>query len=141
MSSSEARGLLFSAGLEATPHRLWVLERVLAAGQALAAPELLEQAGQEQGMNKVTLYRILDLLAAHGLLARSAGPERSFLYCAGGGHGGRAGTHGHFRCTSCGRTFCLTLGRDVFDPEALAQLPMRVERIGITLEGVCDACG
>ena len=139
--SGNAGDLLFTAGLESTPHRLWVLERVLAAGEPVAAPGLLEQAEQEQGMNKVTLYRILDLLAAHGLLARSAGPERSFLYCAGGGHGGETGTHGHFRCTSCGRTFCLTLGREIFDTKALVMLPMRVERIGITLEGVCDACG
>lgn len=140
MSIPDARGLLFAAGLDPTPHRQWVLERLLAEGRALAAPDLLEEAERTQGMNKVTLYRILDLLAAHGLLARSPGPERSFLYCAGGGM--EKGTHGHFRCTRCGRTYCLTLDREVFDPAALsASVPMRVERIGITLEGVCEACG
>ena len=135
MSVPDARSLLFAAGLDPTPHRQWVLERLLDAGRALAAPELLDQAGGTQGMNKVTLYRILDLLAAHGLLSRSAGPERSFLYCAGGGMDGSVsgGTHGHFRCTRCGRTYCLTLPRAALDPDALAaSMPMRLERIGIT---------
>ncbi len=142
MSRNDARSLLFAAGLDPTPHRTWVLENLLAAGRAMAAPEMLEQAADRQGMNKVTLYRILDLLAAHGLLSRSAGPERAFLYCAGnGGSGGEEGTHAHFCCTRCGRTFCLTLPSAVLDAGALrAALPMQVERIGVTLEGVCDAC-
>lgn len=130
---------LTDAGLEATPHRCLVLETLTAAGRALGAPELLEALGK--AMNKVTLYRILDVLVAAGVLLRSSAGDRAFRYClaTGGcacGHG-----HGHFVCTACGAVECLDLAALPVDCSSLGRLLGRqVRHVELRVEGLCPAC-
>jgi len=139
MTVEDTRAALRSAGLSATPHRLWVLALLEHAGRALSAPEILERAQSEQAMNKVTLYRILDLLAAKGLVAKSLGHDRSALYCLGERRTETA--HGHFHCSGCGRALCLEIGAPALDLAALrASLPMRLDEISLNLFGRCPAC-
>lgn len=129
-----AETLLRQAGVEPTPRRLAVLAVLLAAGRALAPREIL--AGlSDQGalMNKVTLYRVLDLFVERGLTERHSSGDRSFRYCAAA----RSGHH-HFYCLRCGAMRCL-------DP-SLVQLRIAgldgaaVTRLELRLDGVCPAC-
>lgn len=139
MTAKGTHAALRAAGLSATPHRLWVLALLEQAGRALSAPEILERAQSEQAMNKVTLYRILDLLAEKGLVAKSLGHDRSALYCLGERHTKTA--HGHFHCSGCGRALCLEIGAPALDLAALrAALPMRLDEISLNLFGRCPAC-
>ena len=130
-----ADDLLSKAGIRVTPHRRAVLRAVLDAAGAVTAPELEQGLSRgEPGMNRVTLYRTLDLLAEAGVLRRTNGPNRTYQYCLGHGHG-------HFHCRKCGRTQCLDPAR--LNPALLlAGLPERVEveEVDIRLDGLCAAC-
>lgn len=146
----EARALLASAGIRPTTNRLAVLAAVLAAPGAVTAPEL--EAGLTNHMNRVTLYRTLDLFAEQGVLLRTQGSERTFQYCRGRGHG-------HFHCRCCGRTQCVELALpqngSAINPLALAlhlapglnleasgpkAVGGRIEAVDIRLDGICRDC-
>ncbi|HEX2530352.1 MAG TPA: transcriptional repressor [Burkholderiaceae bacterium] len=65
------------------------------------------------GMDRVTLYRALDCLVGAGLAHKIAGDDRVFRYSAGTEHANCKDSmhamqqHGHFKCTSCAKVFCL----------------------------------
>jgi Fur family ferric uptake transcriptional regulator len=129
--------MLARGDLAATPRR----RRVVAALQAAARPvtplELLETETLREGLNRVTLYRILDLLVEHGVATRHNAGERAFRYCLRDGPSG----HAHFTCVRCGVTQCLdsaplSAGLD----EMIARLPMRVETVELRFGGVCEVC-
>lgn len=144
MAFLDAGAHLKHFGLPPTAHREEVV-RALAAGRGPQTPQDLLEALAGR-MNRVTLYRILDLLVQHGVATRHNAGERAFRYClAGGGpHGGlQAGKlgHAHFHCTSCGRTTCLDVPALSLDlARACAGLPMRVDMAECSLSGVCEGC-
>lgn len=134
----DAAELLGACGLAVTPNRLCVLRALEGASRPQTPQELLAGlAGLGARMNRVTLYRILELLVERGVAARHNAGERAFRYCLGmGAHG-----HSHFHCTRCGATQCLEPG--LLEPglsRLLSGLPMQVELAGITLGGVCENC-
>jgi len=129
---------LKQCGLAATPNRLCVLRALDGASRPQTPQELLAVlAGLGARMNRVTLYRILELLVERGVAARHNAGERAFRYCLGrGAHG-----HSHFHCTRCGATQCLE--PRLLEPglsRLLSGLPMQVELAGITLGGICEGC-
>ena len=129
---TSSRELLQHVGLEANANRTLVLDAVLAAQTALTPAQLLDILGP--AMNKVTLYRILELLVEHQAIERHSGAGRAYHYCAGQGHG-------HFHCTRCGRMHCLTLPESTEALRALASSPMgRVDAVEVRLDGVCQNC-
>ena len=69
----DARARLEHAGLEATPRRIAVLKALAALPHAPAAQELLGAVRRTTRMDKVTLYRTLDLLVEAGILQRHSG--------------------------------------------------------------------
>jgi Fur family ferric uptake transcriptional regulator len=126
------RQRLAERGLEPTRNRTLVLDAVLQAEHTVTPPELLATLGR--AMNKVTLYRILDLLVERGLIERHSGAGRAYHYCSGSGHG-------HFHCTRCGRMRCLHLPEGTLDMALLAQAAGgSVESVELRLDGVCDEC-
>lgn len=129
---SQPAKLLAAAGLEATANRTLVLGSVRKAKSALTPPELLEML--HGAMNKVTLYRILDLLVEHGLIERHSGAGRAYHYCTGRGHG-------HFHCTRCGKMLCLNQPEAAINMDRLSHHPLgRVDAVEIRLDGVCEQC-
>ncbi|OGR38260.1 MAG: hypothetical protein A2051_13455 [Desulfovibrionales bacterium GWA2_65_9] len=137
----DARELLERCGVSATENRLLVLRALSGADhpQTSQTPQTpLELLAQLSGrMNRVTLYRILDLLVERGVAARHNAGERAFRYCLGQGVAG----HSHFHCTRCGQTQCLD--SRLLEPglsRILSGLPMRVEMAEVTLGGVCEGC-
>ena len=135
---------LESCGVPVTANRLLVLRALAGAAHPLTPQELLAgqtgltgRTGLAGRMNRVTLYRILDLLVERGAVARHSGGERSFRYCLGRGAAG----HSHFHCTRCGATQCLD--SRTLEPglsRLLSSLPMRVDMAEVTLGGVCESC-
>jgi Fur family ferric uptake transcriptional regulator len=131
--------LLESSGLGRTTNRLRVLEVIGNSPHPLSAQEVLEALMQTQDINRVTVYRILDLLVDKKLLERISAGDRSFRY-------GLAPSvnhlpHSHFYCNECGVMECL-------DPECI-NLNMEslerkfqglIERVEVRFDGVCETC-
>ena len=141
---------LQARGLEPTPLRLAVLGRLLACPTPLSAPELLAQIQAERPINKVTLYRILDLLVTEELVLRHSAGERALRYCASG-HGEGSGQdpqalgppplHCHFHCTRCGGMQCLPPPEPCPDLGPLTRSAAgSVQRVEIRLDGLCASC-
>lgn len=134
---SRAAQLLHAAGVRATRKRAQVLDAVLAAGRAVAPAELLERPELAALMDRATLYRTLDLLAGHGLVLRTLGPDRTSRYCAGGG-APLGNAHGHFYCLRCHAMRCLPQGtlavEQALPPGAAAG------HVEIRVDGLCAAC-
>jgi Fur family ferric uptake transcriptional regulator len=131
----DASVLLRQAGLAQTANRVRVVQALAEAGSPRTPQHLLERLAG--GMNRVTLYRILDLLVEHGVATRHNAGERAFRYCLANDPLG----HAHFLCTRCGETQCLessALQQDF--RKLLASLPMRVEGAEFRLSGVCEVC-
>jgi Fur family transcriptional regulator, ferric uptake regulator len=136
----EAATQLAASGLAATVNRELVVRVLSENGSPLTPLELLERL--DGRMNRVTLYRILDLLVERGVVTRHNAGERAFRYCLShGSHHESPLGHAHFHCSRCGRTQCLdekTLRLDL--GRLCAALPMRVEAAEFSLSGVCQGC-
>jgi Fur family transcriptional regulator, ferric uptake regulator len=126
------------SGLEPTANRLQVLEEIASQDHAVSAPELLQRLSGKCTMNRVTLYRILDLFVEHGLVQRHSVGDRAFRYCLGGKAGPKG--HCHFFCTSCGRTECLAFSSLAIDTERIQRAAGMVQRMEIRLDGICRSC-
>jgi len=132
------REMLARGGLAATDKRVLVVRALAGASGPLTPQELLAGLGAQ--LNRVTLYRILDLLVEHKVAIRHNAGERAFRYCLRSGAAG----HAHFTCSRCGRTECLdsgAFGSFSFGlDELVSRLPMRIDAVDIHLGGVCRDC-
>jgi Fur family ferric uptake transcriptional regulator len=131
--------LLRKAGLDYTPHRLHVLETIGQSSSPLAAQEIFETMNRTQDVNRVTVYRILDLLVERKLVDRISTGHRAFHYgLAPNAHHPR---HAHFHCTRCGSIECLNPGDLHVDMESLERsFPGIIEKVEIRLDGLCKTC-
>lgn len=138
----DGANLLSKAGVEATGNRLAVLEALVRAERPLSTRDVLERVERGAGhMNRVTAYRILDLLAASGVLNRVAAPDRTDRYCLAAA---RHPDHAHFFCRGCGAMYCLapsvvclTTAERVALPESSTG---QVEGVQVLLQGTCATC-
>lgn len=130
--------LLQERGLAATPHRLIVLEIIGNSPSPLTHQEIFATLERGHRMNKVTLYRILDLLVENGLVERIPGGDRTFRYGLAPDDHHR---HAHFFCKACGIMQCLSpdaLAVDV--PAFQLRFPALISRVDIRLDGICKEC-
>lgn len=119
-----------------TPARVRVLGLLLAADSALTHAELEARLA---GVDRVTLYRVLEWLVQHGLVHRIAGDDRVWRFSATPGAGVHNGhEHAHFHCEGCGRTYCLDALRPVFALSLPAGFRCRAAEL--TLYGQCPRC-
>lgn len=134
----ESRDVLESHGLDPTLNRVLVLAAMAASDHPLSAREVHDRVMAEHRLNRVTVYRILDLFAHHGVVSRISAGERGFRYCARPDR--RPWGHVHFHCTRCGQVQCIT-NRAVDVGERLADsLPMDIRNVELRLDGICDNC-
>ncbi|MFH1139974.1 MAG: transcriptional repressor [Pseudomonadota bacterium] len=131
--------LLNDAGLEQTPHRLRVLEVIGDVGRPLSAQEVLTEVNRGQDVNKVTVYRILELLVEHNLVERISSGDRSFRYGLAPNENHRS--HPHFFCLTCGRMECLSPAAMPLDMDSLkGSVSGAVRGVQIRLDGSCREC-
>ena len=141
MNDTDARlyALLEERGVEPTLNRLLVLAALDDSRHPLTAKKMLDDILASHKVNRVTVYRILDLLVEKGVINRVSTGERAVSYCvrdSGWVHG-----HSHFHCTSCGKVQCIDNHTLKIDEDALLEkLPMRVSNIDLRFDGICEAC-
>lgn len=130
------RQLLESIGLQPTPNRLRVLAVLIAANSPMNAREVYQKAVAATPVNRVTVYRILDLLADKGIVNKISTGERSYRYCARQA----AHPHGHFHCLKCQAVMCVESEAIASSKSALMTLPFDIHSIDLRLDGICPTC-
>lgn len=137
-----ASRMLQEKDVQPTELRVAVLTCLLQNAGPSPAQDILEKIRATRTINKVTLYRILDLLVEQQLALRHSSGERSFRYCAlPHSHKDGPCMHCHFHCTRCGAMQCIDSREIPMDCKRLvAAMPMRVESVEIRLDGLCQAC-
>jgi Fur family ferric uptake transcriptional regulator len=121
-------------GMRVTPARIRVLHLLREAPAPLSHAEIEMRLG-EWAPDRVTLYRVLDLLVESGLAHKNADAGRVFRYSAASS--GEHATHVHFRCESCGGVYCLDAS-----PPVVPALPpgFSLTRMDFDLRGSCAHC-
>ena len=131
--------LLKAAGLEPTANRLRVLEVIGNNSYPLSAADIYQTLERRRTINRVTVYRILDLLVARGLVDRLSTGGRSFYY--GLAPNAHHHPHPHFYCLRCGQMDCLNPESLSVDARSLWQtFPGRIDKVEIRVDGVCKNC-
>lgn len=131
--------LLEKHGMDNTPNRLRVLEIVGGNKSPLTAQEVFDTLSRTQNVNRVTIYRILELFVENKLLERISGGDRAFRY----GLKDRPGekNHPHFYCTHCGSMECLTSESIQLNMEPLKRsFAGTIEKVEIRVDGICRTC-
>ena len=133
------RALLQSVGLSDTPRRHMVL-KIIGNHQGVLRPsDILEKVRKRTSINRVTLYRILDILVEKGLVRRLSASDRTFRY-------GLAATprhpdHAHFHCVQCGRMECLEpVAVPVEVGKSRRLQSVTIQNVEIRLDGLCQTC-
>ena len=132
-------GMLRDAGLDPTANRVGVLEVVGSNNYPLSAADIYGILDRSGSINRVTVYRILDLLVDHGLVDRLSTGGRAFYY--GLAPNAHHRPHAHFYCTRCGQMDCLTPDSLHVDMSAISRtFPGRIDRIEVRIDGICKNC-
>jgi len=105
----------------------------------LDAREIYTTMKRTAAINRVTVYRILDLLVANGLVERINSGGRSFRY--GLAPNEHHAPHPHFYCRYCGNMECLSPESLRINMDTIRRtFPGQVENIDIRLDGICKIC-
>ncbi len=133
------QALLESAGIEPTKNRVRVLEVIGNNRYPLSAADICRTVERSRSINRVTVYRILDLLVNHKLVERlSTGGRAAHFGLAPNEH---HQPHPHFFCTSCGRMVCLNPGSLDISTESLKKtFAGEIQRIEVRVDGLCQGC-
>ena len=131
--------LLESRGLEKTTNRLRVLEIVGNSSYPLSAHEIYKTLSRTHDINRVTVYRILDLLVEKKLAERLSADDRSFRY--GLAPNENHSPHPHFYCIHCRNMECLSpesMELNLYDLERT--FPGLIQKTEIRFDGICKNC-
>jgi Fe2+ or Zn2+ uptake regulation protein len=125
---------LRNAGLRITTCRTSLLHLLLQAEEPLSQKDLTASL-EEQGFNRVTIYRALETFLASSIVHRIVTEDRTWRFaitrCGHRGH-----CHPHFTCRGCGRIRCL---EGVSIPSVRAE-GHRIEAQAMYLWGLCPSC-
>lgn len=139
INESAIRCLLEEAGLNPTLNRLLVLATIRDSDHPLAAAEVHKRLLREHTVNRVTVYRILDLLAEKGVVNRISSGERAAMYCLRQGRW--RGGHSHFHCLRCGEVQCIDNADLRFNEDRVGgSLSLEISNVDLRLDGVCAGC-
>ena len=131
--------LLEAAALDATDNRLRVLEVVGNNSYPLSAADIFKTLERTCRINRVTVYRIVDLLVDNGLVERISTGGRAFYY--GLAPNEHHHPHPHFYCKRCGQMDCLTPDSLNVDAGALWKtFPGRIDKVEVRVDGICKNC-
>ena len=126
-----------NAGGRVTFARTRILALIRAAASPLSHAEIETTLAQdEQPVDRVTIYRVLDWLADAGLAHKAADGLGVFRFSASDPDGEHT-QHIHFRCTGCGGMFCLDT-----PPPSPPALPrgFRFGGMALDIRGECPRC-
>lgn len=131
--------LLKKSGLERTDHRDLVLKILARAKRTLNAKDILEKIPAGRSMDKVTLYRILDLFIAKHILKKISsfqGVTSYEIICDE-----HRPMHPHFICRECGVMECLEeVNMQRIKLNFKSKPYIKKEDIDLKVEGLCAHC-
>lgn len=132
----QAETMLRETGARLTRPRVEILAVLLAAERALSHHEVESRINGALGIDRVTVYRVLDWLSAKGLAHKISGEDRVWRYNAA--EHARSQAHAHFQCERCGTVICL----DESDEELRVRVPRGFvsHEIALTVKGYCATC-
>ncbi len=131
--------MLEAVGLSPTPNRLKILELIGGNSNPLSARDIHRTLRRTEAINRVTVYRILDLLVENGLVERMSSGARSFHF--GLAPNENHSPHPHFYCRHCGLLECLRPGSLPIDTRHLEKsYPGRIEHVSVRVDGICKTC-
>ena len=131
--------LLVNSGLGPTRNRQRVLEMIGNNNSPLSAQQIFDTLSRTTNINRVTVYRILDLLVDKGLVARISSGGRSFAYGLAPNENHPA--HPHFLCKTCGNLECLNPQSLSVDLQPMQRtFPGLIENVEVRVDGVCKNC-
>jgi len=136
-TEQRAEELIRATGARLTRPRTRVLSFLLGCSQPLTHHEILAQLPGE-ALDAVTLYRVLDWLAEHGMVHRIAGADQVWRFGTGPAAGGQDHDHAHFQCTSCDAVTCFNdtpLPRRLKMPEGFTS-----QEVDFLIKGTCPNC-
>jgi len=132
-------GLIEASGLSPLPNRVQVIAMIGNSSAPLSAQEIHDGLRTNSSINRVTLYRILDLLVEYRLVERMSAGDRSYRY--GLAENPNHPSHPHFYCTRCGRMECLEPRSLELNLAAVREaLGSRIDRVEVRLDGICKTC-
>lgn len=133
------REMLLSEDLEATQNRLGVLEVVGNNHYPLSADDIFNTLERSSPINRVTVYRILELLVEHGIVERLSTGGRAAYY--GLAPNDYHAPHPHFYCKSCGQMDCLSPESLNVDTDMLWKtFPGQIDKVEVRVDGICKNC-
>ncbi|MFC2044253.1 Fur family transcriptional regulator [Chloroflexota bacterium] len=128
--------ILKGKGLKLTPQRRLVLDIIHDTEAHLTAEEIITHIQTRMpGINKSTIYRILELLQETGCVFKSALDDQ-FIY-----HHAEEGHHHHLACQKCSKI--IECDNNLFTPveRSLAeQYGFRVDFTHVAINGLCKNC-
>jgi len=126
-------------GIDPTPNRMRIMEVVGSNPAPIAAQDILTTLRRSEGINRVTVYRILDLLVEKGLLERLSSGGRSLVYALSPNENHPA--HPHFHCNNCGALECLQPDSISMDIQTMQRsFAGEISNIEIRINGICRNC-
>ena len=135
---SAIQSAIRAVGSKVTPARVRVLASLRGAPGPQSHAEIEEALAHaaHPGIDRVTLYRVLDWLCAAGLAHKAADARGVFRFSAAQPDVEHA-AHVHFRCTGCGGVFCLEAPPPL--PPALPE-GFRLDGVALDIRGACPRC-
>ncbi len=131
--------ILRSAEVEATVNRVSVLETIGNNNYPLTAIDIFNVVERTHAINRVTVYRILDLLVEKNILERLSSGGRAAYY--GMAPNENHVSHPHFYCIRCGRMDCLNSESiDINTDQLRKTFPGKIKNIAVTVDGICKNC-
>lgn len=131
--------LLERSGVGLTDHRLTVLQVIGNSSRPLSHQEIHRTVRRFHAVNRVTVYRILDLLVDKGVVERISSGDRSFRY--GLAPSANHPLHPHFFCNVCGDMECLDPGALDIDVRSLQRsYASLIQKVEVRLDGICKNC-
>lgn len=138
---NQAEELVRNTENRVTATRVKILAFLLAQECAVTHQQIETALGEQEKIDRVTLYRVLDWLAGQGLVHRIVSGDRVWRFRANnGGVSLHHQQHAHFKCQQCGKVICLDDVR--LDYEIPLSLPdgYRGQEIELTVKGLCAQC-
>jgi len=119
------------------PNRKIVLDILYQASKALTPKIILEEIRKTRDFDKVTLYRILDLLTNKNILRKISTSQGVLCYEI---NFTEHHPHAHFICVECGELTCLESQNLTRILKEIRKQTDHGHSVDLKLEGVCSGC-
>ena len=137
MTSLNPNEILTENDLKHTKQRVRVLEGISTESTAVSQPALEKKLGKD--IDRVTLYRILNLFEEKGIVHRIIDLNGTANYalcppaCTPAHHHNE---HVHFQCELCQKVYCLPVKL----PKVKFPAGFKIESLNTIAYGICDKC-